>query len=607
MKNKSISIFSHVSKKIAAVVICLGLIVASSPALATQVEAAASDWTVKGVSITSQWSGDFASEGFKQSVQNAKDMGVNYITLVIPYVQSNAYSSDVGNHPNTPSDETLISAIQYIHGLGLKVALKPHLEEWGGNWRGNIQASDRGEWYNRYGTMLNHLGDIGKNHGVEMIVAGTELIGMASSYVSNDNTEQWRAMISALRTRYPGLVTYSANWGHGQTYVNEFEYIKFWDALDFIGISAYFPHPNSDGSASSLVESWRRIDQNQISALQSTYNKPVLFSEVGFKSMDGAHQQPWDSGRYAPYNGWAQQQAYEGLFQYWNTRSYFSGLMIWDWHSDPNHGGEGNIDYSPHNKPAEGTIHTWFTQGGGSNGGGDNGGGDNGGGTNPPPDPTGEFGASSTGASNVWSGQETTIPVVVTSSGDAKNVIADIEIYDANDNKIFQRFFEGQDISQTSSKTYNVQWIPSTDGSYTVKVGIFKYDWSHTYYWNNSVTTIAVGSVVDPDPDPDPDPQTFETNIWWPTDGANVSGIQPFKAMIEGKDVSEYEMYWQVDGNGLVQMYNSDVDYPHKEFMVDLSSWTWKGSGPYTVNFVSKDHEGSVISEKAVDIWVITW
>src|SRR5205823_2420922 len=39
--------------------------------------------------------------------------------------------------------------------------------------------------------------------------------------------------------------------------------------------------------------------------------------------------------------------------------------------------------------------------------------------------------------------------------------------------------------------------------------------------------------------------------IWWPTNGAKISGTQPFKARIGTLALSDYTMYWQVDGDKL--------------------------------------------------------
>ena len=48
----------------------------------------------------------------------------------------------------------------------------------------------------------------------------------------------------------------------------------------------------------------------------------------------------------------------------------------------------------------------------------------------------------------------------------------------------------------------------------------------------------------------------------------------------------------------------ANVTVPHKEAIIDLTSWNWKGNGPYTITFVSKDASGNVISEKSVNITV---
>jgi endoglucanase len=94
-----------------------------------------------------------------------------------------------------------------------------------------------------------------------------------------------------------------------------------------------------------------------------------------------------------------------------------------------------------------------------------------------------------------------------------------------------------------------------------------------------------------------------QMNIWWPTNNAKVSGLQPFKAEVRGKNVSEYDMTWSVDGGQQNTMSDSMADAPHKEAPVDLTSWTWKGSGPYKVTFRATDKSGAVIGESSVDIY----
>ena len=80
--------------------------------------------------------------------------------------------------------------------------------------------------------------------------------------------------------------------------------------------------------------------------------------------------------------------------------------------------------------------------------------------------------------------------------------------------------------------------------------------------------------------------------IWWPSNGANVSGVQPFKARLGSWALGSYQMYWQVDGGQLNRMGDSYVGGPHKESAVNVSAFTWKGAGPYRITFVARDLRG---------------
>jgi hypothetical protein len=61
-------------------------------------------------------------------------------------------------------------------------------------------------------------------------------------------------------------------------------------------------------------------------------------------------------------------------------------------------------------------------------------------------------------------------------------------------------------------------------------------------------------------------------------------------------------MYWQVDGDRENAMYDSSADGEHKEAMVDVSSWSWRGTGPYAITFVARDANRNVIAQRTVAI-----
>jgi endoglucanase len=92
-------------------------------------------------------------------------------------------------------------------------------------------------------------------------------------------------------------------------------------------------------------------------------------------------------------------------------------------------------------------------------------------------------------------------------------------------------------------------------------------------------------------------------NIWWPSNNARLSGLQPFKAMVQDKNITDYDMFWQVDGGQLNRMGDSYADYPHKEVTVDLSSWTWKGAGPYKITFKAVNKNNTPIADASIDVY----
>lgn len=191
--------------------------------------------------------------------------------------------------------------------------------------------------------------------------------------------------------------------------------------------------------------------------------------------------------------------------------------------------------------------------------------------------------------------------------------------------------------SNTPINNWSVKWNWGSDqqimdiinGLYTQNgksVTINGATWNSTINANSSVTivfqsaygasnpeptlSISSDSVVAVTPTITPTPTATQSggqaiSIWWPTNGSSVTGVQPFKAAIDNMPISNYSMYWQVDGGQLNQMADSLADSPHKEMNVDVSAWIWKGNGPYQINFVAKDSSGNTISTTGTSVNII--
>lgn len=562
----------------------LGLFVGTMSVIPFSVEAAISDWQ-RGAAIQPFSTTDIGSDAAQQAMDSLKATGANYVTLIVPYYQANRQSTDMYPSWNTPTDSSLITAITYAHSIGLSVMLKPHLETDYIEWRGNIETpeADRSKWFTSYLAMLKHYGEIAQEYGVEDYCIGTELLRMASPDYNPDNTLQWKNMISEVRKIYSGKLTYSANW------YGELDRIGFWSDLDYIGISAYYDlYHAANSSPDELKKSWDGWRTGVIEPNQKKYGKPIVFTELGYRSIEGAHRNPWDWSRAGTYSEADQAHAYQALFEYWNQYPWMKGVELWRWEINPPGPNTGDIEYTPQNKLALQVMRTYWD------------------GTQPVPQPSSDpgpvSGTSWNASANITpahsnAGEVVSITSIVqnTSGVNVESAVVDFEIYASSGERVYQKFFESQTFTAGEQKSYAVYWS-GDEGTYVFKAGVFSENWSTNYYWGDSIATIPVGKFT-----PAPQP-TVSLDIWWPNDESTVQGLQPFKAMLTDTDISTYKMYWQVDNGTLNEMENNATDYPHKESLVDLSGWTWKGVGPYLITFTARDMGGNVILSKTVNI-----
>jgi hypothetical protein len=556
-------------------------------ALPTPADAAVSSWQ-QSASVVPTSTTEFGGPAMRDSHAQLADTSANHVTFIIPWFQSNIHTTDLHRGWNTPTDESLIAAIGAAHARGLDVSLKIHVEVYDGQWRANINPGDRAGWYAAYGGVLNHYATLAQANSVEQLILGAELIKMASGNQHPGNTAAWQSMIAAVRSRYSGLVTYSANWGTS-SFGTEKNFIGFWPQLDSIGIAAYFPVGyGCTHDPGAMAARWAEWNTSDIKWLSDTHGKPVIFTEVGYRSVNCSNTDPWDSGRGGFYDPTVQAAAYEALFSYWNGQPFMQGVHFWDWQAYPGAGGAGATNYTPQNKPAMDVMRTWFSSGGGPT----------------PPAPPPPASSYTTGATTSGTSPVTISATVRPNSGALSGGIVDIEVYNTSGTKVHQRVFEGESIASGATKTYATGWTPTTPGTYSVKIGIFRSGWSGLLHWNDAAATITVDGGGGPAPPAPPPSGPSAIEIWWPTDTVTVSGTQPFKIMLTNMSVDSYIAYWSVDGGGRVLMPTNLTEYPHKEVLVDLSGWGWRGEGPYTVKFTTTRMDGSTIAERLISIFV---
>ena len=253
--------------------------------------------------------------------------------------------------------ETRKGAQQYIgllHTNNVKVMLKPQLWIRGGEFTGHMEMATEADWESlerSYERFLLTYARLAEETGVEILCIGTEL----EQFVQQ-RPAYWRNLIEKVREAYKGKLTYAANW-------DEYNTTPFWQALDYIGIDAYFPlSEDKTPEIESLIHAWEPWKEG-ISQLSKSQKRLVIFTEFGYRSMDYTAKKPWMAGREGvAVNMEAQANAKKAIFEaFWNE-DWFAGGFIWKWFLDhENAGGITCNRFTPQNKPAQQVIKSYYS------------------------------------------------------------------------------------------------------------------------------------------------------------------------------------------------------------------------------------------------------
>jgi len=310
----------------------------------------------KGLSF-SAWSNDvFSSSESDESLRLLTETNTEWIALCFSWIQSNTTSHDIHlSSSGTPTPESIKHAITTAHNLGLKVMLKPMVEAVEREeissypvWRGEIQPSN--EWFESYSTFINFFAEFAEQNDVELFSVGCEY------KKTTGEKDQWEKIISGVRERYSGPITYSADWTNYQN-------IEWWDSVDYVGIDAYFPLSilKYDPTFNELKNAWINY-ADEIETWLSTVNKPVIFTEIGYRSGDGTNMCPSNYWSDMPVDLQEQRDCYEAAFQTLWNRSWFYGFYWWTWIFDPEEGGLNDSYHTPQNKPVQDVVTQWYSR-----------------------------------------------------------------------------------------------------------------------------------------------------------------------------------------------------------------------------------------------------
>ena len=155
--------------------------------------------------------------------------------------------------------------------------------------------------------------------------------------------EECRKMIAEIRKHYNGTVSYNTDKYQEHN-------VKWWDAVDVISSSGYYP-----------VNDW----ENQLDRIEKVvrqYNKPFFFAECGCMSVKDSNLVPNDWSVRGDIDLQGQADWYKAMFGACAKRDWVGGFAVWDWAWKQYGNAESNGGYDIYLKPAEKIVKEFYGQ-----------------------------------------------------------------------------------------------------------------------------------------------------------------------------------------------------------------------------------------------------
>ncbi len=283
----------------------------------------------RGVTVSAQtWGGEWQTPEMAQTLDEIKSLGANSFAIH-PY----ARIAEDGHVLFRTIDENrhITVPLDWARERGLSVMVIPHIAYWGTKflWRGEINFESAAEWdnfFNDYETWIVEMARLSQAHGADIFCVGLEFT------YAEKFPERWLKIIAAVRAVYYGKLTYGGNW-------NEFETVKFWDALDYIGILAYFPLTKTPNpSRAEIAEAWEKRAAELERFSKRNGDKQIVFVELGYNESAKAAAEPWSFKTGGENAAEIQARCLDVALALPDKHSFLAGVFLWKWFPEvPSH------------------------------------------------------------------------------------------------------------------------------------------------------------------------------------------------------------------------------------------------------------------------------
>lgn len=251
----------------------------------------------------------------------------------------------------------MIAILKWCQSNGLQTMLKPHL--WVENgWRTefDFNEEEKNRWFRDYRKVALNYARVAQKGGATVYCFGTEFYKLMKGH-----EDQWLQLITEIRDIYEGQLTYAANWD------KEYQDISFWKALDYIGVQGYFP---------MKVEHTKNVEElklglspylDTLASFAHRMDKPVLFTEFGFRSIKNNTDKPWVWFKELDvltevYSESDQEIAYRAFLSSVINKNWCKGAYLWEYdiNEDDSPDAIQYLNFSPRHKMAAKTISEFY-------------------------------------------------------------------------------------------------------------------------------------------------------------------------------------------------------------------------------------------------------
>lgn len=143
----------------------------------------------------------YGFENIINAIDRLKQVGANAAAVVVSWFMDTPFSNVIlPDEAKTHTDEEIVRTIERLHrdnDEDFHVVLKPHVDVRDDSWRGLINPTDVGAWFESYEAFILHYAELASRHGAEIFAIGTELQTMTNP--TRIDRYRWDRLIDKIR------------------------------------------------------------------------------------------------------------------------------------------------------------------------------------------------------------------------------------------------------------------------------------------------------------------------------------------------------------------------------------------------------------------------